>query len=140
MSSPAEAILRQQLDALQAFDRLLVAEHACLLQAGVDQLPALTEQKTAQLAALEAIEQQRQAAFRQDTAAGTRALWAQVQTLAKQVSHANQRNGAMITALTRNTEGALHILRGASEEVGLYGAQGQGQQAGGPAARLLASA
>lgn len=138
MSSPVEAILRQQFDALQAFDRLLAAEHACLLQAGVDQLPALTEQKTAHLAALEAVEQQRQAAFRQDAAASRSALWAQVQTLAKQASQANQRNGAMIMALARNTEGALHILRGASDGVGLYGAQGQGQ-AGGAAPRLLAS-
>ncbi|MGC9184960.1 MAG: flagella synthesis protein FlgN [Thiomonas sp.] len=139
MSTPAESILRQQLDALQAFDRLLVAEHACLLQAGVDQLPALTEQKTAQLAALEAIEQQRQAAFREDAAAGASALWAQVQALAKQVSQANQRNGAMIMALTRNTEGALHILRGTADGLGLYGAQGLGQ-AGCAAARLLVSA
>jgi len=139
MSSPAENILRQQLDALQTFDRLLVAEHACLLQAGVDQLPALTEQKTAHLAALERIEQQRQAAFRQDAAAGASALWAQVQALAKQVSEANQRNGAMINALTRNTEGALHILLGTAQGAGLYGAQGLGQ-AGGAAARLLVSA
>lgn len=139
MSASAESILRQQLDALQTFDRLLIAEHACLLQAGVDQLPALTEQKTAQLAVLEAIEQQRQAAFREDAAAGASALWVQVQALAKQVSQANQRNGAMIMALTRNTEGALHILRGTSDGLGLYGAQGQGQ-AGGAAARLLVSA
>ncbi|OYV34278.1 MAG: flagellar biosynthesis protein FlgN, partial [Thiomonas sp. 20-64-5] len=40
MASPAEDILRQQFEMLQTFDRLLVAEHACLLQAAVDQLPA----------------------------------------------------------------------------------------------------
>ena len=139
MSPTAEAILRLQLDSLQAFDRLLVAEHACLLQAAVDRLPGLTMQKTAQIEELETLEQQRVAAFHQDAAAGSSALWAQVQALAKQVSEANQRNGAMIMALARNTEGALHILRGTSDEAVLYGAQGQGQ-AGGAAARLLVSA
>ena len=139
MQPTVEELLRQQLERLQAFDRLLVSEHACLLQAAIAQLPGLTEQKTAQLAELELLEQQRLAAFQHDNAASNSALWGQVQTLAKQVSLANQRNGAMIMALARNTEGALHLLRGTSDDLGLYGAQGQGQ-AGGAAARLLVSA
>lgn len=139
MPPSADVILREQLDKLQAFDRLLVAEHACLLQAAVDQLSELTAQKTARLDELEALERQRVTAFHQDAAASTSAVWAQVQALAKQVAQANQRNGAMILALVRNTEGALHILRGTSDDAVLYGAQGQGQ-AGGAAARLLVSA
>lgn len=139
MPTSAEILLRQQYEALQAFDRLLFAEHACLLQAQVSQLPDITAQKTAQLAALEALEQRRVLAFAEDAAASASPLWQQVQTLARQVAEANQRNGAMILALSRSTEGALHILRGTDDSAALYGAQGLGQTQG-TASRLVASA
>lgn len=139
MPQVVEDILRLQFDKLQAFDRLLVTEHACLLQAAVDQLPALSEQKTALIAEIESIEQDRINAFHQDVNASSSPAWASVQRLAKQVSDANQRNGSMIMALMRNTEGALQILRGTTGEVDLYGAHGQGQ-AGSAAARLQVSA
>ena len=139
MLTSAETLLRQQYEALQAFDRLLFAEHACLLQAQVSQLPDITAQKTAQLAALEALEQRRVLAFAEDAAASASPLWQQVQTLARQVAEANQRNGAMILALSRSTEGALHILRGTDDSAALYGAQGLGQTQG-ATSRLVTSA
>ena len=56
MPQTVDGLLRQQLDRLQALDRLLAEEHACLLKAAADQLPALTERKNALMAELETLE------------------------------------------------------------------------------------
>lgn len=136
-------VLAQMRDALQALDELLAAEHDCLLHARIDALTALTERKTALLGQVAALEQQRTALLRQDATAAGSALWTQVQALAKRVVEANSRNGAMIQALLRNTEGALHVLlqtlRGSADQPGLYGAHGQGQS-GSAAGRWQVSA
>ncbi|MGE0072530.1 MAG: flagellar export chaperone FlgN [Thiomonas sp.] len=137
MSTPLSALLDEQLRKLQALQRLLAAEHDCLLHAAADRLAALAAEKTASFAELDAIEQRRQAAFAQDTQAAQSPLWLQVQELARQVAAANQRNGAMIQALLRHVEGGLHILRGTAEADTLYGAQGQRI---GSASRRLVSA
>lgn len=139
MPQTVDGLLRQQLDRLQALDRLLVEEHACLLKAAADQLPALTERKNALMAELETLERERVIAFADTAGASTLATWASVQTLARQVVEANQRNGVMIAALVRSTEGALQILRGNPDGVDLYGSHGQGQSGSG-SARLLVSA
>ena len=140
MPQTVDGLLRQQLDRLQALDRLLAEEHVCLLKAAADQLPALTERKNALMAELETLERERVIALA-DTAGATtpRASWASVQTMARQVAEANQRNGVMIAALVRSTEGALQILRGNPDGVDLYGSHGQGQSGSG-SARLLVSA
>ena len=127
-----EALFRLQLDKLQAFHRLLLQEHACLLRAAADELPALTEQKNTLLAEIDAIERERMAQFDTQPEAPASPLWGSVQTLARQVAEANRRNGAMISALVRSTEGALQILRGNPDGVDLYGAHGQGQPGSGP--------
>ncbi|MBN8745232.1 MAG: flagellar protein FlgN [Thiomonas arsenitoxydans] len=142
MSQSVDSLLRLQLDKLQAFDRLLIEEHACLLRAATDQLPALTERKNSLLAEIDALERERIVQFGALTEAGATSappLWSAVQTLARSIAEANQRNGAMISALVRSTEGALQILRGNAEGVDLYGAHGQGQPGSGPV-RLQVSA
>ncbi|WP_079415172.1 flagella synthesis protein FlgN [Thiomonas intermedia] len=139
MPQTVDDLLRHQLDRLQALDRLLAEEHACLLKAAADQLPALTERKNALMAELETLERERVIAFADTAGATTRAAWASVQTMARQVAEANQRNGVMIAALVRSTEGALQILRGDPDGVDLYGSHGQGQSGSG-SARLLVSA
>lgn len=139
MQQSVDSLLRLQLDKLQAFDRLLIEEHACLLRAAADQLPALTEQKNSLLAEIDALERERIMQFGAQTEAVINPLWSAVQTLARSIAEANQRNGAMISALVRSTEGALQILRGNAEGVDLYGAHGQGQPGSGPV-RLQVSA
>lgn len=139
MPQTVDGLLRQQLDRLQALDRLLAEEHACLLKAAADQLPALTERKNALMAELETLERERVIAFADTAGATTLAAWASVQTMARQVAEANQRNGVMIAALVRSTEGALQILRGNPDGVDLYGSHGQGQSGSG-SGRLLVSA
>jgi flagella synthesis protein FlgN len=139
MATETEHLLQEQLTALQALAGVLAAEHDCLLRAAVDQLPACTEQKTAWLSVLQALEQKRLAQWNQDAAAHAPTLWNAVQALAQQVAQANGRNGVMISALMRNTESALHLLCGTAEQPGLYGAHGQGHAStAGP--RLLVSA
>jgi flagella synthesis protein FlgN len=139
MQQSVDSLLRLQLDKLQAFDRLLIEEHACLLRAAADQLPALTEQKNSLLAEIDALERERIVQFGAQAEAAINPLWSAVQTLARSIAEANQRNGAMISALVRSTEGALQILRGNAEGVDLYGAHGQGQPGSGPV-RLQVSA
>lgn len=139
MQQSVDSLLRLQLDKLQAFDRLLIEEHACLLRAAADQLSALTERKNSLLAEIDALERERIVQFGAQTEAVANPLWSAVQTLARSIAEANQRNGAMISALVRSTEGALQILRGNAESVDLYGAHGQGQPGSGPV-RLQVSA
>lgn len=139
MATETEHLLQEQLAALQALAGVLAAEHDCLLRAAIDQLPIWTEQKTAWISVLQALEQKRLTQWDQNAAAHAPTLWNAVQTLAQQVAQANGRNGMMISALMRNTEGALHILRGTADQPGLYGVQGRGQ-AGAAGPRLLVSA
>lgn len=60
--------------------------------------------------------------------------------LAMAVAQANQRNGAVVAALIRNTRGALDILRSipGAETAGMYGPRGQ--TLGGGQAKPLGSA
>lgn len=139
MSQTIDSLLHQQFERLHALDRLLMEEHACLLQAAADRLPELTERKNALMAELETLERDRLRQFAAVADAAASASWGQVQALARQVAAANQRNGVMISALVRSTEGALQILRGVPDSVDLYGSHGQGQSGSG-SARLLVSA
>ena len=140
MPQSLDDLLRQELESLQSLAALLEQEHDCLLKAAADQLPALTEQKNTLMTRLDSLESERQRLLHGDKAAAEGSpMWASVQARARQVAEANQRNGVMISALVRSTEGALQILRGDPDGVDLYGSHGQGQSGSG-SARLLVSA
>ncbi|OZB53128.1 MAG: hypothetical protein B7X42_03050, partial [Thiomonas sp. 14-66-4] len=64
-----------------------------------------------------------------------------IRELARAVAQANQRNGLVVSALLRNTQGALDILRGIPNPGGatVYGPYGQAL-AGHPSSKPLASA
>ena len=138
MSDPIADVLARQRACLESLREVLEAEHRALLAADAGALPALADGKTRLFSEIEALEARRRDSFGA-AAVKARADWTLVRSLADDVARANQRNGAMISALVRSTEGALQILRGNAEGVDLYGAHGQGQPGSGPV-RLQVSA
>ncbi len=106
---------------------LLQTEHAALLRADALALPELAARKTELFQALQSL---------QPGGEATADDPADVRELARQVAADNQRNGAMIAALLRHTEGALQVLRGAADAAAVYGPQGQSAPAGGNARAL----
>jgi flagella synthesis protein FlgN len=129
----SDPLLQGQQERLEALAALLQTELDLLLAGDPGALPELAQRKSALCAEVEALERQRaQRAPRADDARGRR-----LRELTQAVAQANQRNGVVIAALIRNTQGALDILRGVTpgESGAIYGRGGQalgGQQASKP--------
>ena len=135
-----QAVLETQRARLDALHALLQSEQEALLRADAMSLPEIAERKTVLFGELQALETQRLALFAaQGPSSALDAAWQPVRTLAQAVAADNQRNGAMIAALIRNTEGALQVLRGAADAAAVYSAKGYSAAASG-SSRPLASA
>lgn len=138
MSDPIADVLARQRACLESLREVLEAEHRALLAADAGALPALADGKTRLFSEIEALEARRRDSFGA-AAVKARADWTLVRSLADDVARANQRNGAMISALMRGADGALQILRGVADTGSFYGRQGLSTQAGGTS-RPLADA
>ena len=96
---------------LEELTRILQSELDAMLAGQPLQLPELAARKSALCAELE-----RRGADGAD---------AELRELLQAVAQANARNGAIIAAMIRNTQGALDILRGAVGGGDLYDPRGQ---------------
>ena len=96
---------------LEELARILQSELDAMLAGQPLQLPELAARKSALCAELE-----RQGAGGAD---------AELRELLQAVAQANARNGAIVAAMIRNTQGALDILRGAVGGSDLYDPRGQ---------------
>ena len=96
---------------LEELARILQSELDAMLAGQPLQLPELAARKSALCAELE-----RRGADGAD---------AELRELLQAVAQANARNGAIIAAMIRNTQGALDILRGAVGGGDLYDPRGQ---------------
>ena len=132
-----ERVLREQQGLLERLEGLLERELQALTAGESDRLPALADEKTSLCAQLEALEQERQRA----SEGVVDERHAQVRALTQRVAQANQRNGAVVSTLMRNAQGALAILRGIPQGSGgsVYGPRGQ-TAAGSSSTKPLASA
>lgn len=125
----ADALLQRERELLAEVAGVLQREHAALLAAEVASLPAFAEDKARICAELEDIERQLAAAgSAQDPARRDG-----IRELARQVAEANLRNGVVVSALMRNTQGALDILRGIPGAPPLYGPGGTPARSAGKA-------
>lgn len=147
-----DSILQSQYRLLESISQVLQAELEAMLAGNTTELPALAARKLAICGELEQLELARvrcadeagsgllhnpPAPMALDHAARSR----KIRELAQAVTAANQRNGLVVSALIRNTRGALDILRGipAAEAAGVYGPYGQAL-GGHQASKTLASA
>lgn len=122
LPSAERALAQNRREVLTALRDLLQIEHAALLRADALALPELATRKVELLQALaSSLPDGRVVAEDADD----------LRALAQQVANDNQRNGAMIAALLRHTEGALQVLRGVADAPGVYGPQGQAATVGG---------
>ncbi|MDE2256054.1 MAG: flagellar protein FlgN [Betaproteobacteria bacterium] len=131
MSEPEafDRILLAQQDLLGRLQQMLQTELEALLAGDVEHLHGLAAGKMDVFAELRALEQQRLERAGQRSAAmavGEADRMRKVQELGRAVVQANQRNGLIVSALIRNTQGALDILRGigADNAAGVYGPAG----------------
>ena len=146
-----DQLLLEQQRLLEQVGQILQSELDALLGGSIDQLPDLAARKTNLCAEIDRLEQARigllgtsAAAFAQARQAGPgdgteRAR--KIRALTQAVAQANQRNGLVVSALLRNTQGALDILRGMPHpgSATVYGPYGQAL-AGHQSSKPLASA
>ncbi len=120
------AARRQQL--LEQLAELLQSEFDTLLQAhDARRIEEIAERKRELCARIEAL-----------PTTGDETLEQPLRLLAQEVARCNQRNGAVLSALIRNTRGALDVLRGTPARTAVYDPRGRTQEAA--AARPLGSA
>ncbi|MBW4048219.1 MAG: flagellar protein FlgN [Proteobacteria bacterium] len=131
MSEPEafDRILLAQQDLLGRLQQMLQTELEALLAGDVENLHGLAAGKMDVFAELRALEQQRLERVGQRSAAMSveeADRMRKIQELGRAVVQANQRNGMIVSALIRNTQGALDILRGISADTaaGVYGPAG----------------
>ncbi len=128
-SEPPTAATRA-IELLEQLAQLLEEEFEALLQShDAGRIEQLAAGKSALCAQIDALQPQ---------AADDAARLQRVRALAQAVAQANQRNGAMLAALIRNTRGALDVLRGTDKSGAVYGPQGRTLD--GTAAKPLGSA
>ena len=114
---PSASAAARAADLLEQLAQLLEEEFATLLQVhDARRIEELASRKSALCAAIEALQPQ---------AGDDPEQLLRVRELAQAVAQANQRNGAMLAALIRNTRGALDVLRGADAKAAVYGPQGR---------------
>ena len=118
------------IELLEQLAQLLEEEFDTLLRAhDARRIEQLAARKSGLCSQIEALQPQ---------AADDAARLQRVRELAQAVAQANQRNGAMLAALIRNTRGALDVLRGTDKTGAVYGPQGRTLD--GTAAKPLGSA
>ena len=123
----AEAARAQrQRDLLEQLGQVLQGELDAMLAGQALQLPDLAARKSALCTELEQLQTEAAAAAAPD-----------LRALLEAVAQANARNGQIVAAMIRNTQGALDILRGAVGGAPTYGPRGE---AGRSASRPLGSA
>ena len=145
-----DRLLLEQQGLLEQVGQILQSELDALLGGSIDQLPDLAARKTSLCAEIDRLEQARiglsgmSAASAQARQAGPgdgAERSRKIRELTQAVAQANRRNGLVVSALLRNTQGALDILRGIPNPGGaaVYGPYGQ-TLAGHQSSKPLASA
>ncbi len=120
----AEQLLRQR-HLLEQLGQVLQDELDSMLAGKPLALPDLAARKSALCAELEQLQQ------------GAEAAAPQLRALLQAVAEANARNGQVVSAMIRNTQGALDILRGVGGAAATYGPHGESARA---VSRTLGSA
>lgn len=146
VDSPA-GTLREELDAARHLQQILKQEQKQLVEANIDGLPALTDQKAMLVGRMTELAKMRHRALAaagfaaeeagmqtwlhslpsvdDSDAAQTRKSWIELLALAQSAKHLNRTNGILInTHLTRN-QTALNVLRGNPQGGNFYGPDGQ---------------
>ena len=133
-------IIQNECVSARAFVAILEREKDALSAAAVDELAAITEEKSTAARDLAQLSEARHRAVRAlgytGDAKGTRAwlqqsgnpgavrLWRELDLLAWKAREANRLNGAMIATWLQHNQRALAVLRGASASASLYDARG----------------
>lgn len=142
-----DRLLLEQQRLLEQVGQILQSELDALLGGSIDQLPDLAARKTSLCAEIDRLEQARiglpdaPAQARQAGSGDGAERTRKIRELTQAVAQANQRNGLVVSALLRNTQGALDILRGIPNpgSAAVYGPYGQ-TVAGHQSSNRLASA
>lgn len=136
------AILSRQKAGLTDFVVLLQKEQNALTQGLADELPAISQGKTALIEMLNTADRERQtllakAGFpdekngitdwleRQGRNTAPLGLWNEILELAREAKRLNQLNGQVIAVRLQATEQALSALNVRAKETSLYGPRGQ---------------
>lgn len=132
--------IRQELAALDRFIELLQQEQAALVNADVEALTTLSQQKLKHAEELNALGRQRlsqlqQAGFSGDAAgmdawlsgqpASTQQQWQALVDKARNAQRLNQTNGKLIQTHLQHNQQALSVLMNAANQAGVYGPDGQ---------------
>lgn len=133
--------LNEERDAMHCLLGLIQQEQAFLLEADIDGLNAITDEKARTVARMTELANTRlhalatagypqndaglQAWLASQTAGSAAETWAEVLALTQSAKEMNRVNGLLInTHLTRN-QVALNVLHGADQRSGFYGPDGQ---------------
>lgn len=133
--------LNQERDAMHHLLGLIRQEQGFLLEADIDGLNAITDEKARTVASMAELVHTRlyalaaagypqseagmQAWLASQPAGNAAAIWAELLTLTQSAKETNRVNGLLInTHLTRN-QLALNVMHGADQRSGFYGPDGQ---------------
>ncbi|BBP03819.1 flagellar synthesis protein FlgN [Sulfuriferula plumbiphila] len=133
--------LNEERDAMHCLLGLIQQEQALLLEADIDRLSAVTDEKARTVARMTELANTRlhalatagypqseagmQAWLASQTAGSAAETWAELLALTQSAKEMNRVNGLLInTHLTRN-QVALNVLHGADQRSGFYGPDGQ---------------
>ncbi|MDO8349530.1 MAG: flagellar protein FlgN [Gallionella sp.] len=132
--------LTEELRVVRSFADLLRQEQRLLTENGIDQLPALAEQKSTYALQLNEISEGRrrllqkslpvlenaaiQAWLTKNCAPGL-ALWQEIRVMAEQAQQLNHINGELIQMKLRHNQQTLTVLSNAVNKAHLYGPDGQ---------------
>jgi len=135
------AQLRQEADAARALLELLKQEQALLIEADVDRLPSLLEQKSALVVrfadmtgarhrTLAAVgfapnEAGMQSWLKKNQRAPLELCWSELIALVRSAKEANRINGLLINKQMQNNQNAINVLHGNTQGSGIYGPNGQ---------------
>lgn len=138
------SLLQAERAALHTFITLLETEQQALTAGQIDQLMSLAERKTVTVQELNRLADGRRnmllargapstdgggvETWLQAHAAGSVAVWRDIQGLAARAQETNRHNGQLIQIRLRHNQQALSVLRNAANSAsGLYGPDGQPQ-------------
>lgn len=138
------SLLEQTVTELERFLDVIASERSTLISGNIDQLPPISEKKSALAARLANLESQRDSALRlagfdkghegveawlSSNLAGIgqkpRKTWTRYLELATVAKRENEINGKLINASLQQNQKALATLMGESGETATYGADGQ---------------
>lgn len=139
-NSPADS-LKEEFATGQTLLQLLQQEQELLIQADIDGLTKVTEEKTKAVtrmtelaqrrhralatAGFEASESGMEAWMKNPAAAAARASWNDLLALARQAKELNRTNGLLIGKHMARNQNALSILQGTPQGGNMYGPDGQ---------------